>query len=147
MQIKYMGSADVRRLEKGEHFGGRLNEKYALDGDIEWNWENNHVINTDNHPGVDEEFWKLLLEIEFPEENESGLSGKEFKDVTDLKRIPTNAAQQTWRAAPKTEEGVTTESGTAETPETGPTGGPSVAAEVGTTSATSSAPRTRAKAT
>lgn len=93
MRIKYMGNADVRRLEKGEDFGGRLGE--PLDGEIEWNWDNNHVIDTDDHSSADEEFWNLLLE------------DPDFKNVTDLKRIPTNAAQQTWRGMPKSEDAVT----------------------------------------
>lgn len=119
MQVKYMGLADVRKLEKGEDFGGRLNKDYALDRDIEWNWENNHVIDTDEVEGVDDEFWTLLLEE------------PDFKDVTDMKRIPTNEAQRTWRAMGKNEEtdaavGVK-ESGTAETPSTGPAGGQSEA--------------------
>jgi hypothetical protein len=103
VQIKYMGSADIRRLEKGEAFGGRLNEKYALDRDIEWNWENNHVIDTDDFDGVHEEFWSLLLGERFPEA-EDGPQGAEFIDVTDKVRIPTNAAQQMWRASGKNEE-------------------------------------------
>lgn len=90
MKIKYMGNADVRRLEKGEDFGGRLG--VPLDGEIEWNWDNNHVINTEDFPGADEEFWNLLLKE------------PDFKDVTDLKRIPTNEAQQTWRGMPKSED-------------------------------------------
>lgn len=107
MKVKYMGLADVRRLEKGEDFGGRLAE--PLDRDIEWNWDNRHVIDTDEYDGVSEEFWSLLVEED------------DFKDVSDLKRVPTNLAQQTWRALPKSEEGDTDpsvkKSGTAETDE------------------------------
>lgn len=106
MKIKYMGVSDVRRLEKGEHFNGRLNEKYALDGDIEWNWENNHIIDTDDFPSVDDEFWTMLLEERFPDEDPYQ-TGPEWLDVTDKKRIPTNAAQQMWRAAPKNEDAET----------------------------------------
>ena len=91
MKVKYMGSADIRRLEKGEDFGGRLGE--PLDRDIEWNWDNKHVIDTEEFSSVDDEFWSLLLD------------DPEFKDVSGMKRIPTNGAQQTWRAMPKHEEG------------------------------------------
>lgn len=91
MRIKYMGNADNRILEKGTDFGGRLGE--PLDREIEWNWDNNHVIDTEDFDGVDEEFWSLLLDE------------PDFKDVTNLKRIPTNEAQQMWRAMPASEAG------------------------------------------
>ena len=117
MKIKYMGLADIRRLEKGEDFGGRLGE--PLDRDIEWNWENRHVIDTDDFDGVSDEFWSMLV------------AEDDFRDVTDAKRIPTNAAQQTWKAMPKTEsdpDPSVKKSGTAETDETDrATGGPSEA--------------------
>lgn len=116
MRIKYMGGADIRRLEKGEDFGGRL--ATPLDRDIEWNWENRHLIDTDEYEGVDDEFWSILVEEE------------DFRDVSELKRIPTNLAQQRWKAMPKSEEPDPSvkSSGTAETDTTDrAAGGPSEA--------------------
>lgn len=124
-KIKYMGSSDTRILKKGEDFGGQLSEAAALDRDIVWSWENKHVIDTSEYEGVHDEFWKLLLDYSAPG------GPKEFKDVSDLARIPTNEAQQIWRGLPKSEktadddstdeseagdgEGAVNESGTAET--------------------------------
>lgn len=130
-KIKYMGLADIRRLEKGEDFGGRLGE--PLDRDIEWNWENRHVIDTDDYDGVSEEFWSMLVEED------------DFRDVTGAKRIPTNLAQQTWRAMPKTEadpDPSVRSSGTAETDtEDRATGGPSEATASPTTTTTGGSTR------
>jgi hypothetical protein len=126
MRIKYMGNADVRRLEKGEDFGGRLGE--PLDRDIEWNWDNNHVIDTEDFDGVDEEFWNLLIEE------------SDFKDVTGLKRVPTNEAQQMWRGMPKSEE--VSEGRAASSSSTAAEGGtPSADAAAATTTATAPASR------
>lgn len=132
MRIKYMGNADVRRLEKGENFGGQLSKEASLDRDIEWNWENNHIIDTDEdaYAGLSEDVISLLLD--------KSMDG-EFKDVTDLSRVPTNAAQQMWRGAPKTEEADPSvkASGTAETDETSQAGsGPSEASDTGTAGGT-----------
>lgn len=84
MRIKYMGNADIRKLEVGTDFGGRLG--VPLDREIEWNWDNNHVIDTDDFASVDEEFWSLLLDE------------PDFKDISGMKRVPVNEAQQMWRA-------------------------------------------------
>lgn len=89
--IKYMGSSDNRVIEKGEDFGGQL--ATPLSKTLIWNWENKHIIKTEDFEGVPDEVWDLVLE-----------DTDDFKDVTDLSRIPTNAAQQIWRAMPKTEE-------------------------------------------
>lgn len=95
MRVKYMGSADRRSIGKGADFGGQLAE--PLDTDIVWDWDNNHVIDTtdEQFSSVDETFWELLLE------------GDDFKDVTDLKRVPTNLAQQRWKGFPKTQDSET----------------------------------------
>lgn len=71
--VKYLGSADVRRLEKGEKFGGRLAD--PLSKDVEWSRENGFVVNTDDLD-LSEDAVSLLL------------SEPDFKDVSDLKRIP-----------------------------------------------------------
>lgn len=72
-QVKYMGSADVRRLEKGEDFGGRLAE--GIFSDIEWTRDNRFIIDTDE-AGLSEEAVTLLLKE------------PDFRDITDLKRRP-----------------------------------------------------------
>lgn len=135
MRIKYMGNADVRRLEKGENFGGQLSKEASLDRDIEWNWENNHIIDTDDeaYANLSDDVISLLLD--------KSMDG-EFKDVTDLKRVPTNAAQQMWRGMAKSEEQDPSvkESGTAETDETSQAGGGPSEADAGTTDAGGTAP-------
>lgn len=87
MRIKYMGTSDVRRLEKGETFNGQLSDELALPVDLQWDDDNHFVINTDDDKfsDVDDEFWTLLLEE------------GEFKDVSDLKRIPPSEGQKLWR--------------------------------------------------
>jgi hypothetical protein len=86
MKIKYMGTADIRRIEKSDDFAGRLPDKVGVD--LEWNWENNHVIDTDDEKFSDigEEVWELVL------------SEPDFKDVSDMKRIPLSAGEKLWRS-------------------------------------------------
>lgn len=81
-RVKYMGSADVRLLPKGENWGGRLAE--PLKQEVRFDWDNAHVVDTDK-AGLSPEAVTLLLE------------DPNFKDVTDLKRIPAGLAQQLWR--------------------------------------------------
>lgn len=144
MQIKYMGSSDSRSLKKGEDFGGQLSKDAALDRDIVWSWDNNHVIDTDDYEGVSDAFWGLLIDYA-PAEGGS----KEFKDVSGLDRVPTNEAQQIWRGLKKTEpaaptddtppheQGAENESGTAETDETDPDAGSGVSEATDTAASTS----------
>lgn len=73
MKIKYMGSADVRRIDKGEKFGGRLPD--GLEATLEFTRENSFVVDT-SELGLSEEALSLLL------------SEPDFKDVTDMKRVP-----------------------------------------------------------
>jgi hypothetical protein len=86
MKIKYMGTADIRRIEKSDDFAGRLPEKIGVE--LEWNWENNHVIDTEDDPYSDlgDEVWELVL------------SEPDFKDVSDMKRIPLSAGEKLWRS-------------------------------------------------
>lgn len=88
-KIKYMGRSDVRVIDKNEDFGGQLAEKTTKE--IRWDWGNKHIIDTDE-VGLSETAVTLLL------------LDPEMKDVTGLDRIPTNEAQQIWRAMPKTED-------------------------------------------
>lgn len=120
MKIKYMGPSDVRTLAKGEDFGGQL--ATPLDRDIVWDWDNKHVIDTDDF-GLSEGVAELILEQ------------PDFKDVTDLDRIPVNEAQKLWKQMRGTEEAPgkveTKKSGTAETDtDTAAGGGVSEAADV-----------------
>lgn len=87
-QIKYLGSSHNRVLEKGEDFGGRLSE--PLTKTVEWTLENGHLVDAEE-AGLSETALELLLEDE------------EFKDVTDLARVPTSLGQQLWKGAKKTE--------------------------------------------
>jgi len=99
MKIKYMGTADVRRISKGEDWGGRLADK--LTSEIVWNWENNHTIDTDELDLSDEAV-ELILE------------DPNMKDVTDMKRIPVGAAEAMWKGvgqATVAPEGVAGEAG------------------------------------
>jgi hypothetical protein len=87
--VKYMGAADVRVIEKGDDFGGTLSE--GLPKTLEWNWDNRHVVDV-TEAGLTDAQVETLLAYE-------GHSGAEFKDVTDMERIPVNRAQQLWRGA------------------------------------------------
>lgn len=81
-KIKYMGGADVVTLAKGEKFGGRLAD--GLPKEVTFDADNSHLIDTDE-VGLPEEAVTLLLE------------DNRFKDVSDLKRIPTNTNEQVFR--------------------------------------------------
>jgi hypothetical protein len=84
-KVKYMGSADVRRLEKGDDFGGRLADPIGVD--LEWSRDNKFVVDTDE-AGLSAEAVELLL------------SEADFKDVSDLKRIPTSLNEQIFGGLP-----------------------------------------------
>lgn len=81
-KIKYMGSADVRRLNAGENFGGRL--ATPLSESVVWNAENNWVVDTDE-AGLSAEAVALLSK-------EVG-----FLDVSDLELVPVNDNQKIFR--------------------------------------------------
>lgn len=82
-KIKYMGTADVVRLEKGENFSGRLAEPLAKE--VEWDGANGHIVDSEE-AGLSAEAVELLLE-----------DTDRFKDVSDLKRIPASLNEQTFR--------------------------------------------------
>jgi hypothetical protein len=108
MLIKYMGTSTYRVLEKGEDFGGRLSKDAALQGELRWTPENNHLIDTDNLDfELSEDLIDLILEEETgmfdsgqrnedgtPTEDNTIQTMREFKDVTGLKRIPSSLHQQ-----------------------------------------------------
>jgi hypothetical protein len=58
-KIKYVGSSHVRRLDKGEDFGGRLAK--PLEKKVEWNFANNHIVDA-GEAGLSDAAVELLLE-------------------------------------------------------------------------------------
>lgn len=88
-KIKFMGSSHVHTLGKGDDFGGQLSE--GLSKDVTFNRENNWVVDTDD-AGLSEAAVKVLTD-----------SG-DFKDVSDLDRIPVNEHQKLFLGMKGTEE-------------------------------------------
>jgi hypothetical protein len=82
-KVKYMGSADVRKLAKGETFGGRLAD--GLESELVFDRSNYWIVDTDELD-LSEEAVQLLLEED------------DFKDVSDAKRIPDNEHQKLFMA-------------------------------------------------
>lgn len=78
--LKFMGSADVRTVPKGTDFGGQLKKEDAVQKDVVFNSSNHWMVDTDE-AGLSTEQVDLLVE-----------SG-DFKDVTDMKRVPVNDNQ------------------------------------------------------
>lgn len=87
-RIKFMGSSHEHRLVKGDDFSGRLSE--GLSRDVVFNSANSWTVDTED-AGLSEDAVAILVE-----------SG-DVKDVTSLKRIPTNTHQQIFLALPSTE--------------------------------------------
>jgi hypothetical protein len=85
-KILYKGTADVVRIEKGHDFHGRLADSTTKD--VVWNWDNNHLVDTDEFD-LSAEAVELILEDK-----------DRFQDVTDLKRIPASGPAKLWRSAP-----------------------------------------------
>lgn len=86
-KIKYLGSADIVTLEKGENFGGRLAE--PLTKKVEWRGDSGHLVDSDE-VGLSEAALSLLLEDK-----------ERFKDVSDLQVYPTSVNEHTFRGLPK----------------------------------------------
>lgn len=84
MQIKYMGTVDVRDFLESDTLGGLLGE--PIGAYVAFNRENNWVIDTDDeaYADVDPEVWVTLTET-WP---------TEFKNVSDFKRVPLNLHQK-----------------------------------------------------
>jgi len=78
-KLKYMGTSDLRDINKGDTFGGRLPD--GLSVYVKWDASNNWIVDTDAL-GLSADEVELIL----TEDN--------FKDVTDLKRVPTNEHQR-----------------------------------------------------
>lgn len=89
-KIKYLGTADIAVLERGEDFGGRLGE--PLTKRVEFNYNTNrHVVDSDE-VGLSDEAVALLVE-----------DTDRFKDVTDVSRVPTSLHEQMFRGLPKSQ--------------------------------------------
>lgn len=89
--LKYMGVADQAILKKGEDFGGRVSE--GLASDVKFSRENNWTVDT-AEAGITDDQVAALLDAD-PDR---------FRDVTDLKRIPSNLNQRTFLGHKKTVE-------------------------------------------
>lgn len=79
-RIKYVGDSDVRIIEAGSDWGGRLAD--PIKADLTWDWSNNHLTYVD----VSDAALALLLEDD------------EFVDVTDADTIPVSAVAARRRA-------------------------------------------------
>lgn len=103
-KIKYMGTSDYRVLEKGHDFGGQLAD--PLTKEVVWSPENNHLVDSDE-AGLSAEAVELLLAVEGTVYGEGSTLAEgeqstartiaEFKDVTDMKTIPSSLNQITYR--------------------------------------------------
>ncbi len=93
-RIKYMGSADVRTIEVGENFGGRL--ATPLSQSVRWDISNGWVVDTDQ-VGLSAEAVSLLAA-------EVG-----FLDVTGKELIPVNDNQKIFHAMSDPEPAVAAE--------------------------------------
>jgi hypothetical protein len=91
-KVKYMGVADVRTIPKGTDFDGRLANPTTKD--LVFNRANRWIIDTDESD-LSAEAVELLLA-------EEG-----FKDVSDLKVIPSNEHQTTFLGHKKTDTAAT----------------------------------------
>lgn len=90
-RVKYMGTADVRDIAKGWDFGGQfpsgLSKELVFDASNKW------LVDLEEAGVEDADVVAQLL-----------VDNGDFKDVTELKRVPTNAHQQTYLGMPKSVE-------------------------------------------
>lgn len=80
-KLKYMGVSHAHTLDKGDDFGGRLAE--PLSQTVSFDRSNNWVVNTDE-VGLSEDAVAIIL------------TDRDFKDVSDMPRIPLNKHQTTF---------------------------------------------------
>ena len=86
-RLKYMGSADVRIIEEGESWGGRLGT--PLESQVVFNRENNRTVDA-SEVGLTDAAVKLLLEDPM------------FLDVTDQEIVPAGLNEQMFYGVPGT---------------------------------------------
>lgn len=92
--VKYMGTSDIHTLQKGEDFDGQLRD--GLPKDLVFDKSNKWVVDVSD---LSEEAVTLLLEV-----SDGTPNGKEFRDVTGLKRVPSNRHQQIFLGHKASEE-------------------------------------------
>lgn len=88
-KVKFMGSSHEHTLDKGDNFGGRLGE--GLPKKVVFNRDNGWVVDA-AEVGLTDAAVAVLVE-----------SG-DFKDVTDMERVPTNLHQQIFLQMPASEK-------------------------------------------
>src|SRR6266498_3231900 len=93
-RVKYLGSAHIRRFDKGETFNGQY--PAGLSEALEWSIESAHVLDVD----VPSEVLDLILEQ------------PDFRDVTNVKRVPRSLGERLWQG--ETQPEPLSESGTGE---------------------------------
>lgn len=103
-KIKYLGDSDNRIINQGETFNGQYPD--GLPTELCWSWANQHLIEVDLPPDA------LALLLEDPE----------FRDVTDMSRVPAAAVAQRRHGVGRT-LGALNPTGTAQVP-TSATGSP-----------------------
>lgn len=81
-RIKYMGSADIRVIDKGHDFNGRLVE--GLSKGLVFSEANRWIVDTDEAE-LSAEAVELLV------------GDPDFKDVSDAKTIPSNLHQRMFK--------------------------------------------------
>lgn len=84
MKLKFMGTADVKEVRKGDDFGGVLSE--GIGTDVVWSRENGWVVDTSQSPydEIPDEAWEYLI------------INDNFLDVTEFVRVPLNEHQKTF---------------------------------------------------
>lgn len=80
--FKYMGDSHVRIIEKGDTFGNQYPD--GIEDTLTWNYEDGHLVDSDDHPDVSDEAWELLAEED------------DFIEVTGRKTIPRSIAEDRW---------------------------------------------------
>lgn len=95
VHVKYMGTSDVRRIEKGDTFGGRFLGEASVPKTVEWNWDNYHVVD------VSEAGWSSdLVDALCGEQFSFGdHTGPEFERVDISQPVKPNMAQVLFRGA------------------------------------------------
>lgn len=81
-RIKYMGTADVRYIQAGNDFGGRL--ATPTPKDVVWDQHNNFIVDTDEL-GLSSEAVELLL------------TDSEFLSVEGMEKIPLSEGDKMFR--------------------------------------------------
>lgn len=82
MRLKFMGSSDVKELQKGDTFGDTLAEPLPVT--VTWDKSNGWIVDTSDtkYSDIPDEVWEYLI------------VNDAFKDVTDFVRTPLNENQK-----------------------------------------------------